>query len=158
MRLDPSCQVEVGGSGAWVAGALTLGVWAGGIWDHLQAKGGFPDSLTGKESAFNAGDPEFDPWVGKIPWRREGLPTPIFWPGEFHGLYSPWGQKESDMTEWLSLTLGKRSGVPVGDVTSRYTLIWDGKGNRWDLASTWGKQRQTWAQKQHVKQGWGLRT
>ena len=27
--------------------------------------------------------------VGKIPWRRERLPTPIFWPGEFHGLYSP---------------------------------------------------------------------
>ena len=24
-------------------------------------------------------------WVGKIPWRRERLPTPVFWPGEFHG-------------------------------------------------------------------------
>ena len=33
--------------------------------------------------------PGFDPWVGKIPWRRERLPTPVFWPGEFHGLYSP---------------------------------------------------------------------
>ena len=32
--------------------------------------------------------PGFDPWVGKIPWRRERLPTPIFCPGEFHGLYS----------------------------------------------------------------------
>ena len=42
-------------------------------------------------------------WVGKIPWRRERLPTPGFWPGEFHGLYSPWGCKESDMTERLSL-------------------------------------------------------
>ena len=30
---------------------------------------------------------------------------PVVWPGEFHGLYSPWGHKESDMTEWLSLTL-----------------------------------------------------
>ena len=38
-----------------------------------------------------------------MPWRRERLPTPIFWPGEFHGLYSPWGCKESDTTEWLSL-------------------------------------------------------
>ena len=28
----------------------------------------------------------FDPWVGKIPWRRDRLPTPVFWPGEFHGL------------------------------------------------------------------------
>ena len=33
--------------------------------------------------------PRFDPWVGKIPWRRKRLPTPIFWPGEFHGLCSP---------------------------------------------------------------------
>ena len=45
----------------------------------------------------------FDPWVGKIPWRQKRLPSPVFWPGEFHGLYSPWGRKESDRTEWLSL-------------------------------------------------------
>ena len=31
--------------------------------------------------------PGLDPWVGKIPWRRQQLPTPVFWPGEFHGLY-----------------------------------------------------------------------
>jgi len=36
----------------------------------------------------------FDPQVGKILWRRERLPTPEFCPGEFHGLYSPWGRKE----------------------------------------------------------------
>ena len=30
--------------------------------------------------------PGLDPRVGKIPWRRERLPTPVFWPGEFHGL------------------------------------------------------------------------
>ena len=42
--------------------------------------------------------------VGKIPWRRERPPTPVFWPGEFHGLYSPWGHKELDMTEQLSLS------------------------------------------------------
>ena len=30
--------------------------------------------------------------------------TPVFWPGEFHGLYSPWGRKESDRTEQLSLS------------------------------------------------------
>ena len=32
-----------------------------------------------------------DPWVGKIPWRREQLPILISWPEEFCGLYSPWG-------------------------------------------------------------------
>ena len=39
------------------------------------------------------GRPGFDPWVGKIPWRRERLSTPVFWPGEFHGLYSLWGHR-----------------------------------------------------------------
>ena len=34
-----------------------------------------------------------DGWVGRIPWRRERLPTPVFWPGEFHGMYSPWGHR-----------------------------------------------------------------
>ena len=43
--------------------------------------------------------PGFDPWVRKIPWRKERLPMPVFWPGEFHGLYSPQGRKESDTTE-----------------------------------------------------------
>ena len=42
-------------------------------------------------------------WVGRIPWRRERLPTPVLWPGEFHGLYSPWGRKKSNTTERLSL-------------------------------------------------------
>ena len=46
----------------------------------------------------------FDPWVGKILWKRKWLPTPVFLPGESHGQrslagYSPWGCKESDTTE-----------------------------------------------------------
>ena len=45
------------------------------------------------------GRPRLDPWVGKIPWRRERLPSPVFWPEEFHGVYSPWGRKELDTTE-----------------------------------------------------------
>ena len=63
--------------------------------------------LSGKVSACNAGDlgwiPGLDPWVGKIPWRRVRLPTPVFWPREFHELYSPWDHKESNRTERLSL-------------------------------------------------------
>ena len=51
----------------------------------------------------NVGD-RFDPWVGKISWRRTGQPTILFLPGEFCGQrslegYSPWGCKESDTTE-----------------------------------------------------------
>ena len=41
----------------------------------------------------------FDPWFGKIPWRRKRLPTPVFCSGEFHGLYSPWGHKALGTTE-----------------------------------------------------------
>ena len=41
---------------------------------------------------------------GKILWKRERLPTPVFWLGEFHGLYRPWGHKELDTTERLSHT------------------------------------------------------
>ena len=43
-------------------------------------------------------------WVEKIPWRREWLLTPVFWPGECYGLYGPWDHKESDKTEQLSLS------------------------------------------------------
>ena len=57
------------------------------------------------------GRPGFDSWVGKIPWRRESLPTPVFCPGEVHGLYSPQGLKESDTTEWLSLTFTFIAGI-----------------------------------------------
>ena len=57
----------------------------------------------------NAGDTR-DPWVGKIPWRREWQLTPVFLPGEFHGQrslagYSPWDCKELDVTEGLALSL-----------------------------------------------------
>ena len=49
------------------------------------------------------GRPGIDPWVVNIPWKSEQLPSPVFWPGEFHGLYSPWRCKQSDTTERLSL-------------------------------------------------------
>ena len=45
--------------------------------------------------------PGFDPWVGKILWGRESQLTPVSCPGNFHGLYSPWGHKESDRTKQL---------------------------------------------------------
>ena len=60
--------------------------------------------LSWRRTCLQCGRPGFDPWVGKIPWRRERLPTPVFWPGEFHGLYTPWGPKEWDMTERLSVS------------------------------------------------------
>ena len=49
--------------------------------------------------------PRFDPWMGKIPWRRKWHPTPVFLPWKFHGQrslvgYSPGDCKERDVTEW----------------------------------------------------------
>ena len=42
-------------------------------------------------------------WVQPLGWEdpleKGRLPTPVFWPGKFHGLYSSWGHKESDRTE-----------------------------------------------------------
>ena len=48
--------------------------------------------------------------IGKIPWRREWQPTPVFFPGEFHGQRNlegnnPWDHKESDSTKWPTLSL-----------------------------------------------------
>ena len=53
-------------------------------WPSPYQERGFPDAQLLKNLPA-MWRPGFDPWVGKIPWRRESLPTPVFWPGEFHG-------------------------------------------------------------------------
>ena len=60
---------------------------------------GFPGGTSGKESTCQCRRHKrrgFDPWVGKIPWRRARQPTPVFLPGQSHGYrslegYSPLG-------------------------------------------------------------------
>ena len=74
--------------------------------------GGLSRWRCGKESACQCQRCKrwgFDPWVRKMPWRRAWQPTPLFSPGESHGHrsllgYSPWGHKESDLSERLTLT------------------------------------------------------
>ena len=82
--------------GTWNVRTMTQGKL-----DVVKQEMGFPGDSAGEESICNVGD------LGSIPgFRRspgEPLPTPVFWPGEFHGQYSPWGHKESDMAEQLSL-------------------------------------------------------
>ena len=48
----------------------------------------------------------WETWVQTLGWKdpMEKGTAPVFWSGEFHGLYSPWDHKESDTTEQLSLT------------------------------------------------------
>ena len=75
--------------------------------------------------------PRLDPWVGKIAWRRKWLPTPVFLPWEVHGQrslagYSPWGCKESDTIEGLTL---RHWHPPI-----RTTLATIGVGSWWSSA------------------------
>ena len=65
---------------------------------------GLPWCLSGKEFACQCRRWGFSLWVRKIPWRRKWQPTPVFWPGKFHGWrslagYSPWGHKEWASTQ-----------------------------------------------------------
>ena len=63
-------------------------------WDHLIVPPlleGLPGGSAGKEytcaGIHECRRPGFSPWVGKTPWRRERLFTPVLWPGEFHGFF-----------------------------------------------------------------------
>ena len=65
----------------------------------------FPSGSDGSV-CLQCGRPGFEPWVGKIPWRRKWQSTPVLLPGKSHGQkslvgYSLWGCKESDTTERL---------------------------------------------------------
>ena len=63
---------------------------------------GLPWWLSGKESPWQCKRLRFNPWVGKIPWRRKWLHTQVFLPWESHGQRSlTWGRKDSDTTERL---------------------------------------------------------
>ena len=55
----------------------------GNLLSHLKPSRGLPRWLSGKEFTCQCRSCRFDPWVGKIPWRRKGQPTAVFLPGEF---------------------------------------------------------------------------
>ena len=75
---------------------------------HIKKYMGLPWWLRWQWICLQCSRPRLNPWVRKIPWRREGLSTPVSFPGELHGQrnlegFSPWGHKQSDTTEWLTL-------------------------------------------------------
>ena len=78
------------------------------LWRTVQVVVGFPKWLTGKESTCQCRRRGFDSWVRKIPWSRKWQPTIVFLPEKSHRQrslvgYSPWGCRESDTTEQMSM-------------------------------------------------------
>ena len=103
--------------------------------------------------------PRLDPWVKKIPWKRDWLPTPVVLPGEFHGqrslvFHSLWSCKESDVAERLIVTYiialrGTFEATPTASYLHALTTLLFPSG--WVLfhkaASEWGMGalHNTWA-------------
>ena len=54
------------------------------MFDNLPEIQDFPGGSDGKVSDYNAGDLGSIPGLGRFPWRKEQIPIPVFWPGEFH--------------------------------------------------------------------------
>ena len=101
----------------------------------------------------------FDPWVRKFPWRRKWQPTPVFLPGESHGQRSlvgcsPWGRKEWDRIERLTLVCefwgnDIQSRVLTKQDTFTWLLFLGVVGREILLLPVWDGyliQEQTWMQ------------
>ena len=85
-------------------------------------------AFSGKESACQYRRGRFNPWVGKIPWRSKWQPTPVFLPGKSHGQksllgHSPWGHKESDMIEKLTLMISFNLNYLPKHPVSKYSHV-----------------------------------
>ena len=111
-RLEKNCQTrdrireEFTGVGVWL-----LAQRASLLTDHgeppVRTVGWFKGEQTPSRVTRRPG---FDPWVGKTPLGKGTVPTPVILPGEVHAGrspagYSPWGGRESDTTEQLTLSL-----------------------------------------------------
>ena len=125
----PCLQYALGGWGCVYIGDFPTG-------STLNGMGGFPGGSAGEESACNAGDLDLIPGLGRFP--GEGNIHPLY------GLYSPWGRKESDMTEQISLHFtwmvwgnihqGKRifeSEYTVSTLPAEWEMDWPGQEWKW---------------------------
>ena len=128
---------------------------------------GFPGSSDGKESSCNAGDLGVIPWLGRSPGGRHGNPLQYSCLENPYGQrslvgYSPWGCKESDMTEQLStahsiskqrerlhgsVTGGTRALTPAAEADGRTGIIMKTSQQRGFRAGRMNKWRQLGALK-----------
>ena len=98
-------------------------------------------SLTGTSLHLQCNRPQFDSWVGKIPWRRDRLPIPVFW--GFHGGSD--GKEPTCMQETLVQSLGREDPMEEGMTTHSSTVAWRipmDRGACWaTLGQSMGSQR-----------------
>ena len=99
---------------------LSMGFSRQGILEWVAISSSRRTSQTRQRICLQCRRPGFDPWIGKIPWRKEWQPTPVFSPGEFNGQrslvgYSLWGHKESqrDGHDWISAVQQHKSALCV---------------------------------------------
>ena len=129
--LFPCLGIELGAPalGAWsLSHWTTREVHYGYFYVFSRLVKGFPGGTSGKEPTCQCRRRKrcrFDPWVGKIPWRRKGHPIPVVFPGKSHGQrnlvgYSPQGCNESDATEvtWQACTHRLVTFLKPGEVAT----------------------------------------
>ena len=63
------------------------------IMDKAKMANGLPWWLSGKEFAYECRKLRFNPWVGKVPWRKKWQPAPVFLPGKANAVFLP-GKEE----------------------------------------------------------------
>ena len=109
-KVDPRLAL---GWGCWIRLVAVVMERRGSIQELILSNNwcGFPGGSDCKEIRLQCGRPGFDPWVGKIPWRRKWQPTPVFLPGESHGRRSLVGYVIG-MRQWLAGKEGKSMKFP----------------------------------------------
>ena len=106
---------EIGGGGGEMPWMWPMS-WPEHLWkssyfmSHPNVTIVLPWWLSGKESTYQCRRRGFDPWVGKMPWRRKWQPTPVFLPGKSHGQrstvgYSPQCCKKLQLNSSITIRL-----------------------------------------------------
>ena len=90
---------------------------------------GFLDSSAGRESACNAGDPQFDSWDQKIPWRRDRLPTSVFLHEQ-----SPWTKEPGGLQSMGSQSVRHNWAIKHSSAAH----------SRWQINTFRGHERREW--------------
>ena len=104
---------------------------------------GFPGGPSDKEPTCQCRRCSFDPWVGKMPWRREWQPTLVCMPGESHGQRSLVGDNPWDGKEWTTTKSLNNWSCLVKEFWAEMTFPLRGWGPESPAAESWELSAQT---------------